>query len=76
MNRLTAITRIMLMTARQIGPCADDLHVRLVDEPPVAGSMAAGPHSLDELRGEPLQPTGNGDIIYGDATLSEQRRIF
>jgi hypothetical protein len=56
----------------EIGPCAGDLHVRLVDEPPVAGSMAARPRSLDELRSETLHPPVDGDMIHGDATFSEQ----
>jgi len=45
------------------------LHVRLVDEPPVTGRMAAGPGSFDELGGEPLHPPVDGDVINGDTAL-------
>ena len=34
--------------------------------------MAAGPRSLDELRGEPLHPPVDGDVVNGDAALGQQ----
>ncbi len=42
----------------QVRPAAGDLHVGLVDEPPVTRNMATRPGGLDELRGEPVGPTG------------------
>jgi transposase InsO family protein len=56
----------------EIGPLPGDLHVGLVDEPPVTGDMAAGPGRLDELRGEPLHPPVDGDVIHGDTALGQQ----
>ena len=50
----------------------DDLHVRLIDEPPVTGSMAARPGSFDELGGEALHPPVDGDVINGDTALGQQ----
>jgi len=34
--------------------------------------MTAQPGGLDELRGEPLDPAVNGDVIDGDAALGQQ----
>ena len=45
----------------QVGPLAGGLHVRLIDEPPVTRSVAAWPGRLDELRGEALDPSVDGD---------------
>jgi hypothetical protein len=56
----------------QVGPPAGDLHVSLVGEPPVAGSVTAGARRLDELGSEPLDPPVNGDVIHGDTALSER----
>ena len=56
----------------EISPCVSDLHIGLVDEPPVTGGVAARPRGLDELRGESLYPPVDGDVIHGDATLSQQ----
>jgi hypothetical protein len=53
----------------QVSPLAGHLHVRLIDEPPVTRSMAAGPGSFDELGGEPLHPPVDGDVINGDTAL-------
>ena len=41
-------------------------------EETVAGSMAARPRSLNELRGEPLYPPVDGDVINRDAALGQQ----
>lgn len=49
----------------QVSPPAGDLHVRLIGEPAVTGSVAARPGGLDELRGEPLHPPVDGDVIHG-----------
>ncbi len=56
----------------EIGPPTGDLQVRLAGEPPVTGSMAARPRSLDELRGEPLHPPVHADVVNGDAALGQQ----
>ena len=47
----------------QVRPPAGDLHVSLVGEPPVAGSVTAGTRRLDELGSEPLDPPVNDDVI-------------
>src|ERR1019366_5063846 len=49
----------------EIRPPARDLQAGLIDEPPVTGSAAARPGSLDELRGEPLHPPVDSDVIDG-----------
>jgi len=56
----------------EIRPLARDLHVSLVGEPPVTRSAAARPGSLDELRGEPLHPPVDSDVIDGDTALGQQ----
>src|SRR5438552_15721454 len=56
----------------EIGPGTGDLHVGLIDEPAVPGSVAARPGRLDELRGEPLHPPVDGDVIHCDAALGQQ----
>ena len=56
----------------EIGPPAGDLHIGLVGEPPVTGSMAAWPRSLDELRGEPLHPPVHADVVNGDTAFGQQ----
>jgi hypothetical protein len=45
----------------EVGPLARHLHVRLIGEPPVTGSVPAGPGSLDELRGE--TPVGFHNLV-------------
>jgi hypothetical protein len=49
-----------------------DLHIGFVGEPPVTGRMPGEPCRLDELRGEPLDPAVDGDVVHGDAALGEQ----
>jgi hypothetical protein len=56
----------------QVSPPAGHLDVGLIDEPPVTGSVAARPGSLDELEGETLDPPVDGDVVDGDAALVEQ----
>ena len=56
----------------QVGPLAGDLHVRLIDEPPVTRSVAAWPGRLDELRSEALDPAVDDDVIHGDSALGQQ----
>jgi hypothetical protein len=53
----------------EVDPPTGDLHVGLVDEPPVTGSVTAGPGRLDELRREPLHPPVHSDVIHRDAAL-------
>src|SRR6266487_2788389 len=55
----------------QVSPLAGHLDVGLIDEPPVTGSVAARPGSLDELEGETLDPPVDGDVVDGDAALVE-----
>jgi hypothetical protein len=56
----------------EIGPRTGDLQVRLVGEPPVTRGMTARAGGLDELRGEPLYPPVDGDVVNGNAALGEQ----
>jgi hypothetical protein len=63
---------ILIDRPAEIGPGTGDLQVRLVDEPPVAGSTAARPRGLDELRGEPLHPPVHADVVNNDAALGQQ----
>jgi hypothetical protein len=56
----------------QVRPAARYLPVRLIDEPPVTGGMAAWPGSFDELGGEALHPPVDGDVISRDTALGQQ----
>ena len=56
----------------EVRPYASDLDVGLIDKPAVAGDMAARPGCLDELRGLPLHPAVDGDVVYGDTALGQQ----
>jgi hypothetical protein len=57
----------------QVGPPAGHLHIGLVGEPAVAGSAAAEPGRFqDGPGGEPLDPSADGEVINGDAALSDQ----
>jgi hypothetical protein len=55
----------------EIGPLAGDLHVCLIDEPPATRSVTTRAGGLDELRGEPLHPTVDGDVVDGDTALGQ-----
>src|ERR1700734_2497362 len=56
----------------EISPCASDLHIGLVDERPVTGAWRHGRAASMNSRGESLNPPVDGDVIHGDATLSQQ----
>ena len=49
-----------------------DWEDRLAGEPPVTGSMAARPRSLDGLRGEPPHSPVDGDVVNGDTAVGQQ----
>jgi hypothetical protein len=43
----------------QIDPPPNDLHIRLIDEPPIARGVPTEPCHVDQQRGEPLHPPIN-----------------
>jgi hypothetical protein len=55
----------------QVDPAPGDLQVGLVDEPAVPGDVPAGPGGVDQLRGEPLHPPVDRDVIHNDATFGQ-----
>jgi hypothetical protein len=63
---------MLINGAIEISPPAGHLDVRLVSEPPVTRSMTAEPGALDELQGEPLDPSVDGDVVDSDTALSQQ----
>jgi len=56
----------------QVRPPTVDLDVGLVDEPAVTRHVTARPRSLDELRGEPLNPPVDRDVIDVHSPLGKQ----
>ena len=56
----------------EIGLLAGLLYVGLTGEPAVTASVPARPGRLNELGGEALDPPADGDVINGDAALSQQ----
>jgi hypothetical protein len=56
----------------EVDPPAGDLHVRLVDVPPVPDPVPTEPGRVGEHRCEPLHPSVHGDVIHLDATFGEQ----
>jgi hypothetical protein len=53
-----------------------DLHVRLIDVPPVAGRVAGKPGGIGQQWGEPLHPPEDGDVVYLDAALAVPSSIM
>jgi hypothetical protein len=56
----------------EVGPPPSDLHVRLVDKPPIAASVPGRAGGVDELSREGLHPAVDRDVIDFDAALSQQ----
>ena len=56
----------------QVAPLAGDLHIRLVDEPPIPGIVPGGPGRLDEQRGEPRHPAEERGVVHFDAAFGGQ----
>ena len=56
----------------QVHPSTGDFEVGFVDEPAVAWSVPAGSSRVDEQRCESLHPPIHGDMVDGDAALSQQ----
>jgi len=54
----------------QVGPLADHLPVRLIDEPPGTRSVTARPGGLSELQSKTLHPPVDTDVIDNDAALA------
>ena len=55
-----------------VPPHSGDLDVGFVDEPPVADGTPARTGSVDQLRGESLDPPVQGDMVHLDAALGEE----
>jgi hypothetical protein len=58
--------------AIQVRPVAGDLDVGLVDQPPVAGGVAARSRRVDELRREGLNPPVDRYLVDLNTALGEQ----
>ena len=56
----------------EVTPPTRDLHIGLVDEPPVPGGVPAGPGRLDEQWGEPDHPAEERGVVDLDAAFGEQ----
>ncbi len=56
----------------QIDPSSGHLGIRLIDEPPIAGSVPAGLCCVDQQWSEPLHPPEHTHVIHLDATLNQQ----
>jgi hypothetical protein len=54
-----------------VPPHPGDLHVGLVNEPPVPRRVPARARRVHTLGGEPLHPPVQGDVIHLDAALGE-----
>jgi hypothetical protein len=55
-----------------IGPAPSDLHVRLIEEPPITRRVTYRTRGIDELRGEAPDPSVDGDVVDPDSTLGQQ----
>lgn len=63
---------VLIERSAHVPPGAGDLHAGLVNEPPVANSVATGTGSVNDQRGEPLHPSVQGGVVDSDAALSQQ----
>jgi hypothetical protein len=63
---------VLVDRAVQIRPTAGDLHICLVDQPPVPRAVPARPARVDELAGETLHPPVDAHVINRDTALGEQ----
>jgi hypothetical protein len=55
----------------QVHPLPSDLQIRLVDEPAIPGDVPARPGRVDQLRGEPLYPPVDRDVIHRYAAFCQ-----
>jgi hypothetical protein len=55
----------------QVHPLPSNLQVGLVHEPAIPGDGPARPGCVDQLRGEPLYPPVDRDMIHGDAAFGQ-----
>ena len=55
-----------------VAPHAGDLHVGLIDEPPIPSRVAAWSGCFDDQRREPLHPPVQRNVVNLDPTLSQQ----
>src|SRR4051812_33203769 len=63
---------VLIDRSVDVSPFAGDLHVGLVDEPPVADRVSARSGRIGEEWREALHPPVDGDVIDLDPTLAEQ----
>ena len=56
----------------KVTPPTTDLHVGLVDKPPIPRGVPTGPGRLDEQRGEPDHPAEKRGVVNLDAAFGEQ----
>jgi hypothetical protein len=55
----------------QVHPLPSYLQVGLVDEPAIPGDVPAWPGGVDQLRGEPLYPPVDRDVIHHIVALGQ-----
>ena len=55
----------------QVHPLPSNLQIRLVHEPAIPGDVPARPGGVDQLRGEPLYPPVDRDMIHRDAAFGQ-----
>jgi hypothetical protein len=60
---------VLIDRAVHVGPTAGDLHVRLVDEPPVTGRVAGRAGGVGELERESSHPPVDRHVIDLDTAF-------
>ncbi|MDT5029545.1 MAG: hypothetical protein QOE61_6092, partial [Micromonosporaceae bacterium] len=55
-----------------VPPDTVDLHIGLVDEPPVARRPTGEPGRIGQERHEPLHPPKDRDVVYVDTAFDQQ----
>jgi hypothetical protein len=58
---------MLIDSAVELSPAPGDLHIGLVDEPPIAGGVPGRTGGVDELRRERLHPPVDGHMVDLDA---------
>jgi hypothetical protein len=63
---------VLVDRAVQAGPAPSDLHVRLIEEPPITRRVTCRTRGIDALRREGLDSSVDGDVVDLDSTLGQQ----
>jgi hypothetical protein len=63
---------VLVDRAVQLGPAPSDLHVSLIEEAPITRRVTCRTRGIDELRGEALDPSGDGDVVDLDSAFGQQ----